>query len=427
MGTRGGKLGAKKNIQALVLAAGKGTRMHSALPKVLHSIWNQPMLAYVLKTLKSLGLSNPCVVVGYEAAQVRSFLKGNASSVLQNPQKGTGHAVMVAEKALGQAEEILIWPGDMPLLQKSTLKKLMEAHKTQKTAVSVLTCRQTNPFGYGRIVRDTHGEFVAIREEVDASDSEKRISEVNTGIYLFNRQALFEALKEIQPNNQKGEYYLTDTIEILRAHGKKVQACSFAESHEAVGVNSKRDLALAARLLTDRLLDEHFENGVEIVSPQDVWVAPDVKIGAGTVIYPWVWIESGTVIGKNCQIGPFAKIRGNSKIGDGSIVGNFVEVNRSRLGKKVAAKHLTYLGDAVVADSVNFGAGAITANFDGKKKHTTHIGKQALIGSNTVMVAPVRISEKIKTGAGAVVTKRTKMRKGDVIAGVPAKSLKKHI
>lgn len=415
---------AAKKLDALILAAGKGTRMYSDLPKVLHSVWNRPMLGHVLDTLASLGIKSPCVVVGYQAESVRSFLGKSARTVLQSPQKGTGHAVMVAEKVLRAADEVLIWPGDMPLLKKETLRVFFTEHRKNKTAVSVLSCRQTNPFGYGRIVRDSRGEFVAIREELDASETERKINEVNTGIYLFNREALFAALKEVQPHNQKGEYYLTDTIEILRASGKSVQACCLASAEEAVGVNSKRDLAAAARLLSDRIIDGHLSAGVNILAPADTWIAPDVKIGAGTTVYPWCWIEAGTVIGKNCQIGPFAKIRGSSKIGDGSIVGNFVEVNRSALGKKVNAKHLTYLGDAVVGDEVNFGAGAITANFDGKNKHTTKIGSHAAIGSNAVMVAPVSIPPRVKTGAGSVITKKTRMRAGDTVVGVPARVIK---
>ncbi len=412
-------------LDALVLAAGKGTRMHSHLPKVLHPLWERPLLGHVLDTLQSLGIKKPCVVVGYSAGEVKKFLGSSATTVLQKPQKGTGHAVMVAERAMKSAEEVLIWPGDMPLLKTETLRKFLKDHRASGAAASVLTCRQPNPFGYGRIIRDSHCEFVAIREEVDASESEKKICEVNTGIYLFNRKDLFEALREIQPNNQKGEYYLTDTIEILRAKNLSVRACCAAAAEEALGVNSKRDLAAAMRSLTDREIDAHLAAGVIVVSPRDTWIAPRVKIGAGTVIYPWTWIDLGTVVGANCQIGPFAKIRGGSKIGDGSIVGNFVEVNRSKLGRYVNAKHLTYLGDAVTGDFVNFGAGSITANFDGKNKHTTHVGKSAMVGSNTVMVAPVNIPERVKTGAGSVVTKKTKMRAGDIIAGVPAKALKK--
>ena len=414
-----------KKLDALVLAAGKGTRMCSDLPKVLHTIWDRPMLGHVLDTLCNLGIKKPCVVVGYGAAEVKKFLGRSARTVLQKPQKGTGHAVMMAEREIKKSDEVLIWPGDMPLLKTETLQLFFSEHRKSQAACSVLTCQQTSPSGYGRIIRDTHREFVAIREEMDASESEKKIAEVNTGIYLFNRRALFEALGEIQPNNQKREYYLTDTIEILRAQEQVVQACCLASAEEAVGVNSKKDLAFATRLLTDRVIDRHLANGVNIVSPKDTWIAPNVKIGAGTVIYPWTWIDSGVVIGEDCQIGPFSKIRGGSKIGDESVVGNFVEINRSTLGRHVYAKHLTYLGDAVVGDFANFGAGAITANFDGKNKHATHVGKQALVGSNTVMVAPVRIPDRVKTGAGAVVTKKTKMRAGDIVAGVPAKALKK--
>lgn len=415
----------KFSLDALVLAAGKGTRMHSELPKVLHPIWERPLLGHVLDTLQSLGIKHPCVVVGYGAPEVKKFLGNSARTVLQKPQKGTGHAVMVAEREMNRADEVLIWPGDMPLLKKETLSSFLREHRSSNASVSVLTCRQPSPFGYGRIIRDSHCEFVAIREEVDASETEKKINEVNTGVYLFDRKALFSALAQVQPNNQKKEYYLTDTIEILRAEDKKVQACCVAGADESLGVNSKRDLAVAMRALTDREIDLHLTRGVTVISPRDTWIAPNVKIGAGTVIYPWTWIDSGVSIGSNCQVGPFAKLRGGSKVGDECIVGNFVEINRSKIGNHVNAKHLSYLGDAIVGDFVNFGAGTITANFDGKNKQTTRVGKQVLIGSNTVMVAPVNIPDRVKTGAGSVVTKKTKMRAGDVIVGVPAKALKK--
>ena len=269
------------------------------------------------------------------------------------------------------------------------------------------------------------GRFYGIREELDASESERRIQEVNSGIYLFKTPVLFQALKKIRPSNSKKEYYLTDTIEVLAGEGASIDAFPLAGEKEASGINSRMDLAMVTQMIASREIQHHMERGVSFTAPGQTFVEPGVKIGADTVIEPWCYIETGVTIGNGCIIGPFAKVRKGSVIGDGSIIGSFVEVNRSKLGKKVLAKHLAYLGDAVIGDETNIGAGAITANFDGKNKHTTRIGKKAFIGSNTVLVAPVRLADFAKTGAGSVVTAGTRVKKGEVVAGVPAKSLRK--
>jgi len=413
-------------MEAIVLAAGKGTRMCSELPKVLHPVFEKPVLGYVLEILAGAGIKKTYVVVGYKAEAVRSFLKPyGAVPVLQHEQKGTGHAVMMAKAALKGAQgPILIWPGDMPLVKPETLARFLAAHKESRAHVSVLSCIQAEPFGYGRIVRD-EGRFRAIREEPDAMMEERAIREVNTGIYLFDKKALFEALERIGRNNQKGEYYLTDTIEILRREGYCVEAFCLASAEEGQGINSQKDLAAVTKKVNEREIARHQAKGVMFMAPDQTFVSPGVKIGKGTMIYPWCFIQSAVEIGVNCEIGPFAKIRSGTVIGDGSVVGSFVEVNRSRLGKKVLAKHLAYLGDAVISDGVNIGAGTVTANFDGKNKHQTMIGKNVLIGSNTVLVAPVRVPDGAKTGAGSVVIPKIKIKKGDVIAGVPARPLAK--
>lgn len=413
-------------MEAIVLAAGKGTRMCSELPKVLHPVFGKPVLGYVLEVLAGAGIKDPYVVVGYKAGEVRSFLKPyGATAVLQREQKGTGHAVGVARAALKNAQgPVLIWPGDMPLVKPETLEKFLAAHKKSRAHVSVLSCAQEDPSGYGRIVR-SEGHFAAIREELDATSEERAIREVNTGIYLFDKKVLFEALDKIGQDNQKGEYYLTDTVEILRREGYCVEAFPLASAEEGQGINSQKDLATVTKKINEREIAKHQDRGVTFMAPDQTFIAPGVKIGKGTMIYPWCFIQSGVEIGARCEIGPFAKIRSGTVIGEGSVIGSFVEVNRSRLGKKVLAKHLTYLGDAVIGDGTNIGAGTITANFDGKKKHQTIIGKNVKIGSNTVFVAPARIPDGAKTGAGSVVIPKIKIQKGDVVVGVPARPISK--
>ena len=400
--------------------------MCSELPKVLHPVFGKPVLGYVLEALAGAGIKSPYVVIGYKAEEVRSFLKPyGVVPVLQREQKGTGHAVMMAKAVLKNAHgPVLICPGDMPLVKPETLEKFLTAHKKSQAHVSVLSCAQEDPSGYGRIVRE-EGHFTAIREELDATPEERAIREVNTGVYLFDKKVLFEGLEKIGKDNQKGEYYLTDTIDILRREGYCVEAFSLANAEEGQGINSQKDLATVTKKINEREIAKHQAKGVTFMAPDQTFVAPGVKIGKGTTIYPWCFIKSGVKIGENCEIGPFAKLRRGTVIGDGSVIGSFVEVNRSCLGKKVSAKHLTYLGDAVIGDGANIGAGTITANFDGKKKCQTMIGKNVMIGSNTVFVAPVRVPDGARTGAGSVVIPKIKIKKGDVVVGVPARPISK--
>ena len=332
---------------------------------------------------------------------------------------------MMVKAVLKNAQgDVLIWPGDMPLVKLETLKKFMEAHEKHRAHASVLSCQQKDPAGYGRIVRED-GKFTAIREELDATSEERQIQEVNTGIYLFDKKALASALHKVGQDNRKGEYYLTDTIEILRREGYCVEAFCLAGAEEGQGINSQKDLAMVTQKINEWEIEKHMDAGVTFIAPEQTFVATGVKIGKGTVIYPWCFIEAGVVIGDACKIGPFAKLRRGTIIDDKTEIGSFVEVNRSRIGKNVCAKHLAYLGDAVIGDGANIGAGTITANFDGKNKHQTKIGKKALIGSNTVFVAPICVPDEVRTGAGAVVTCKTSMKKGDVVVGIPAKPISK--
>jgi len=412
-------------MQAIVLAAGKGTRMRSEKPKVLHEIFGRPMLDYVFEVLGQVGVRRPVLVVGAGADQVVRFAGKHAIPVLQAQQKGTGHAVMMTRRAVASSRgDVLIWPGDMPLVKVETLRTFIRAHRKEGCAVSVLSAVREDSAGYGRILR-AGGAFCGIREELDASEAERRISEVNTGIYLFQSRFLFSSLKSIRPENQKGEYYLTDTIEILSRRGEKLEAFPLASAEEGQGVNSREDLAMATSKINQRMIRVLQASGVTFMAPEQTFVAPGARIGQDTVIYPWCYIETGVKIGKGCQIGPFAKIRKGSVIGEGSIVGSFVEVNRSRLGRDVSAKHLAYLGDAVIGDETNIGAGTITANFDGNKKHLTRIGRRVLVGSDTVFVAPVSVGDGARTGAGSVVTSGTRVRRGEVVVGVPARPIVK--
>ena len=412
-------------VQAIVLAAGRGTRMRSAEPKVLHKIFDKPLLDYPLESLERLGIRQPIVVVGWGKEKVISYLNGRVRAIVQSPQLGTGHAVQVAGGKISRFQgDVLVWPADMTLVRQETIKRLLQDHPKSGSTVTILSSFMVDPTGYGRIIR-RGGRVVGIREELDANLEEKRVHEVNTGVYLFEPKALFDALGKIRPTNQKKEYYLTDTIHLIYEAGGQVEALPYASPEEAQGINSQTDLARAVRIMNQQNIRKHQIQGVTIVSPEQTFIAPDVRIGQDTVIYPWTYIENGVRIGRRCQIGPFAKIRSGTVLGDGSIIGSFVEINRSKIGKKVLAKHLAYLGDAEVGDGTNIGAGTITANYDGKTKQRTRIGKRAFIGVDTIFVAPVQVGDRAKTGAGAVLTRGTKVKEGEVYVGVPARSLRK--
>jgi len=412
----------KNSLEAVILAAGRGTRMKSCLPKVLHPLFGRPLIDYPLGILRELGIRRPVVVVGWGKGEVRSHLNGGARVVVQSPQRGTGHAVQAARKRISARAEILIWPADMALLKKETIQALVREHRHSGADVTILSALMADPTGYGRIVR-RGGEVVDIREEPDATSRERRINEVNTGVYLFRPRALFRALQKIRPANQKKEYYLTDSAPLIAGEGGRVRALPLADSGEAQGINSRADLARAFKIVNQRNIQKHMREGVTIVSPDQTLIAPDVRIGRDTVIYPWTYIERDVKIGRACQIGPFAKIRSGSVIEDEAVIGSFVEINRSRIGKGVLAKHLSYLGDAEVGEGTNIGAGTITANYDGRRKNKTRIGRKAFVGVDTVFIAPVTVGDGARTGAGAVLTRGTRVKKGEVVVGVPARPI----
>lgn len=410
---------------ALLLAAGKGTRMKSDVPKVLHELRGRAILDHILDEVWKAGIRKTLVVVGHGEKEVRSLICGRAAAVRQRPQKGTGHAVLCAEQALrGWQGLVLIIPGDAPCLRAETIRGLIASHRKSGGAATVLTAITGQPQGFGRILK-REGQVVGIREELDASELEREIKEVNSGVYVFRAPELFDHLRRIKNDNRKGEYYLTDVIESFTNEGLSIQTFEASCEKEVMGINSRGSLARAEKMMNEREIEKHQQNGVTIVSPGNTFIQEGVTIGRDTVIYPFCWIERGVKIGRGCKIGPFATIRENSKVGDSAIVGCYVEVVRSKVGKGCRVKHLTYLGDANLEDQVNVGAGVVTANFDGVKKHKTVIEQGAFIGSNTVLVAPVKVGRKARTGAGSVVLGKTKVLPGRTVVGVPAKLLGK--
>lgn len=398
-------------IKAVILAAGKGTRMKSDLSKVLHKIFDKTLLGYVLDAVNKTGLADESfVIVGHQAEAVEKFVKdnySNASCTLQTPQLGTGHAVsMVCPQLENFDGEVVILCGDTPLITEDTLKKLVEYHRNQNSDLTVMSAIFEDPTNYGRIVRKGD-KLDSIVEEKDATPEQKAINEVNAGIYCLNWGKIKPAFSQLTSNNAQGEYYLTDIIFWGGKCGLNVNAYTLEDNEEIFGINSKAHLAEASKMLNTRIINKHLENGVTIVDPQTTWISDETQIGADTVIYPSCYITGKNIIGKNCKIGPFAHLRGDVEIADDVKIGNFVEVKKAKIAEGTNACHLTYIGDAELGSGVNIGAGTITANYNHftKAKNKTIIKDGASIGSNSVLVAPVEIGEEANVGAGTVVTK----------------------
>ena len=435
-----------QEIVAVILAAGKGTRMKSKLPKVLHQVGGKPMLRHVTDAAEAIGASRTVVVVGYEGERVRQELGATLEYVVQSEQLGTGHAVMQAQPVLRDyAGTVLVLCGDTPLLTTETLRNLCDAHRDFSSAATVLTACPGDPSGYGRILRDANGGVSGIVEQKDALPEQLGIREINTGIYCFEAGPLFSALAQLTCSNAQQEYYLTDVLAILARAGQRVCAVETGDFQETLGINSRVQLAEAEAVLRRRKLLELMESGVTIMDPAATFVDASVSIGCDTILYPFTWLEGTTVIGENCSIGPNTRIS-DSVIGDdvtlhfsyahecriadgatvgpyvhlrpdtalaaGVKVGNFVEIKNSQIGQGSKAPHLSYIGDADVGSGVNIGCGVITVNYDGKKKHRTVIGDNAFIGCNTNLVAPVSVGEGAYIAAGSTITK-----------DVPSKSL----
>ena len=403
-----------KDLKTVVLAAGKGTRMKSKTPKVLHEIFNKPLLARVLDAVISAGSSENIVVVGHMADVVEEYVSKNYENtpcVLQKEQLGTGHALKIAsEKLKGFKGNILVVCGDTPLITPKTLMEFVEFHISNNSDITVMTSFFSNPTGYGRILRNENGDITSIVEEKDASEDIKKIKEINTGIYCINWESAGFGVDEIKNENAQKEYYLTDLIKWGVSCSKKVSPYVLKSSDEIFGINSKLHLSIATKIMQQRKLNELMEQGITIVDPDTTYISPETEIGEDTIILPNVVLEGKNIIGKDCKIGPFSHLRGNCKIEDFVKIGNFVELKNATVQSHTNICHLSYVGDSCVGQNVNIGAGTITANYDSrtKVKSKTEIKSNASIGSNTVLVAPVEIGEHALIGAGSVITKSVK-------------------
>lgn len=399
-------------IKSIILAAGKGTRMKSETPKVLHTIFDKTLVGYVIEAVNNTGLVDEnFVIVGHQAVKVEEYIKktyDNAKTVLQTPQLGTGHAVSMVLPYLKDFDgEVIILCGDTPLITEETLKEFIKSHHSKNSDLTVMSAIFENPTNYGRIIRNTDETLNSIVEEKDATPDQKAVKEVNAGIYCLNWTKIKPAFSQLKTNNAQGEYYLTDIIKWANEQGLKVDAYTLKNNEEIFGINSKAHLAEATRMLNQKVINKHLANGVQIIDPQTTWISPDTEIGADTIIYPSCYINGKNKIGKNCKIGPFAHLRGNVILEDYVKVGNFVEVKNTTIKSHTNACHLSYLGDGEIGSHVNIGAGTIFANFNpltGAKTKTV-LEDNVKIGSNSVLVAPVEIKEGANIAALSVITK----------------------
>ena len=414
-----------RNLAVIILAAGEGTRMKSDVPKVLHPVCARPMLEYVMDLVRDLRIKKVIAVLGHKHAEVRKFLRPRIKVAIQRKLLGTADAVKAALPLLKNFKgTVLILYADNPLLKKHSIEKLLEYHLKEKPDATVLYAQVLRPAGYGRILRDKFSSVQAIIEEKDADDFQKSIKEINTGIMCFDKDKLAKVISRIRPNNRKKEYYLTDAIAIIHKDGGFVDSVKLANIEEALGINSSKDLVRANRIMRNRINAEWIKRGVNIISPENTFIDYGVEIASGVTIYPFTVIERDVKIGKRCSIGPFAHLRTGTILEDEVVVGNFLEIVRSKISHRCLIKHFGYIGDSRIGQEVNIGAGAVTANFDGQKKHATVIKDKAFIGSDTVLVAPVKIGKAARTGAGSVVLKNNNVAERQTVAGVPAKRIK---
>lgn len=427
------------DLVTIILAAGKGTRMKSKLPKVLHKAAGKPMLQHVLDAARGAGAKRSIVVVGFGGGQVKEAIGGQAEFVVQSEQFGTAHAVRQAEPLLKDEEgTVVVLCGDTPLVTSGLIRRLYEGHKAAGAKATVLTAIMPDATGYGRIVRTPEGDVARIVEQKDATEEERRIREVNSGIYCFECRELFAALEKVGCHNAQGEYYLPDVLEILRMQGEKIQAVAADDYESTLGINSRVQLAGAEKILRRRKNLELMNGGVTIMDPDSTFVDADVVVGADTVIYPFTWLEGRTTVGEGCELGPnsrfsdaqigdnvsaqftyghecvidsgvtmgpYVHLRPNAHIFNDVKIGNFVEVKNSNVGTGTKLPHLQYIGDSDIGSNVNLGCGTVTVNYDGKLKHRTKIGDNAFVGCNTSLVAPVSVGDGAYIGAGSVITR----------------------
>lgn len=451
----------KTDLNILVMAAGLGTRMKSSLAKVLHRLDGRPLINHVVECAMELDPREVCVIVGHQASDVQAsvlseFDASKVSFATQEKQLGTGDAVNAARSRFESADSTLVvLSGDVPMITSETLSALVTQHSD--SACTVLSVRLKDPTGYGRVVRDENGSFASIVEQKDASEDEKLIDEINSGIYCFDARKLYQALSLVENDNAQGEYYLTDVPRILREQGEKVGVFRCDNKSEVEGVNDRRQLAAMEEEIRVSTVEKlMLDSGVTFIDPKSVYISSRAQIGRDTVIYPNVTIEGQSVIGEvcviragtrihnskignkveirdnclirdsdigdECTLGPMAHLRGHAVMADTSKVGNFVELKKAKLGRGSKASHLSYLGDATIGENTNIGAGTITCNFDGKNKHETHIGDNVRIGSDTMLIAPVSVGDGAMTGAGSVVTKDVAAKK--LVVGSPARAIK---
>jgi bifunctional UDP-N-acetylglucosamine pyrophosphorylase/glucosamine-1-phosphate N-acetyltransferase len=426
------------NLSVIVLAAGLGTRMRSEVPKVLHPLCGKPMLHYVLEALSPLKPEEIIVVVNKSHKELKDYLGERVKIAIQDKALGTGHALKAGLKELKDSGTVLVINGDTPLIKAETLKTFIKLHSKDRNSLSLLSFFPSDPSAYGRIIRNGNGKVIAIKEKTDLTPEELNIREVNSGIYLMEPNVL-SLVNLIKKNPLKGEYYLTDIVSITLKKGLKVDAYCLGDETEFVGINTRKELSTASAIMRKRINENLMLQGVTMIDPENTYIESDVKVGMDTTIYPGVFIEGKTTIGKNCiihsnvrivnsiigdgvtikdssviedsvikdnvTIGPFAHLRPGSVISENVKIGNFVEIKKSIIGEGTKAMHLSYIGDAEVGRNVNIGAGTITCNYDGFKKHKTIIEDNVFIGSDTQLVAPVKVSKGAYIGAGSTITK----------------------
>ncbi len=443
-------------LGAIILAAGKSTRMKTAIPKVLHRLAGKPMIEYVLEAVEPLSSLPPVVVIGYQGDEVKKAISGRAQFAFQEPQIGTAHAVQQAQPLLeGKVDAVLITYADMPLITRQTLLNLYKLQQHNPGPLSLLTLQSENARGFGRLLRDHNGRVQAIVEEAVASPEQLAIQELNVGIYCVQADWLWKALPHI-PLSPKGEYFLTDIVELAVRDGFEVKTLSLADPTEAIGINQRVHLAEAEAVLRQRINTYWMLEGVTLLDPESTYIEAEVTLGQDTVIYPNTYLQGKSVIGEGCTIGPntiirdsqigagcqiffsvvekaileenvdvgpYAHLRKGAHLAKGVHMGNFGEVKNSYLGPGTKMGHFSYIGDATIGEGVNIGAGTITCNYDGEKKNPTEIGEGVFIGSDTMLVAPVKVGKGARTGAGAVVTRD--IPPYSLAVGVPARVIRK--